>query len=127
MGYKFFFGSEQEGRMGYKFFLEVSRWGWYGKFFFFLKVSRWCENGRECAEGEKETICDTFFANVNRGEVARYMWRREHMGDREICFFCSHYRVKNNNYTTVICRGIILEGAIQVHPCGRGKSTVCDA
>jgi len=33
-----------------------------------------------------------------------------HMGDREICFFCSHYRVKNNNYTTVICRGIMLGG-----------------
>ena len=78
--------------------------------------------------GREKVYAIQFFLNVNRREVARYLWRREHMGDREICgFFCSHYRVKNNNYTTVICRGIILEGAIQVHPCGRGKSTVCDA
>ena len=42
-------------------------------------------------------------------------------------FFFSHYRVINNNYTYVFYKGIILGDKIAVHPCGRGKSTVCDA
>ena len=44
-----------------------------------------------------------------------------------IFFLSSHYKVKNNNYTFVYCGGIILGGRISAHPCGRGKSTVCDA
>ena len=50
-----------------------------------------------------------------------------HVGGEMVFFYCIHYRVRNNNYTYVICRGIILGGRILVHPCGRGKSTVCDA
>ena len=34
--------------------------------------------------GREKVYAIQFFLNVSRREVARYMWRREHMGDREI-------------------------------------------
>ena len=37
--------------------------------------------------GREKVYAIQFLLNVNRREVARCIWRREHMGDREICFF----------------------------------------